>query len=64
MKDLKESNPIEVADYVAAMKLTNEPAFKWWVPYVLRNLDRIVASVIQHVKKKRHKIWGENLWIY
>ena len=29
LKDLKESNPIEVADYVAAMKLTGEPAFKW-----------------------------------
>jgi len=36
LKDVKESNPIELAEYAMANRLTEEPAFKWWVPHVLR----------------------------
>jgi hypothetical protein len=36
LKDLKESNPIEVAEYVVVNRLAEEPAFKWWVRQVLR----------------------------
>jgi hypothetical protein len=36
LKDLKESNPVDVAEYVVANKLVHEPAFAWWVPDVLR----------------------------
>jgi hypothetical protein len=36
LKDIKESNPIEVAEYAVANRLVEEPAFKWWVPAVLR----------------------------
>ena len=28
-KALKESNPIEVAEYAVANKIVEEPAFKW-----------------------------------
>jgi hypothetical protein len=44
LKDLKESNPVQVADYVVAHKLTSEPAFSRWVPYVLRKHDRIIKQ--------------------
>jgi hypothetical protein len=33
--DLKDSNPIELAEYTVANKLQEEPAFKWWVSSVL-----------------------------
>jgi hypothetical protein len=46
LKDLKESNPIQVADYVVAHKLPAEPAFSWWVPYVLRKRDRIIKQAM------------------
>jgi hypothetical protein len=36
LKDLKASNPVEVAEYAVANRLVEEPAFKWWVPHVLR----------------------------
>ena len=55
LKDLKASNPIEVADYAAANDLIEEPAFKWWVPYTLRRRDQIVSKVISRVKKRTHK---------
>ena len=55
LKDLKESNPIEVAAYVTAHDILEEPAFAWWVPYKLRKGDRIIASVNSHVRKSSHK---------
>ena len=55
LKDLKESNPVEVAEYVTARGIADEPAFSWWVPYTLKKRDRIIASVNSRVKKKTHK---------
>lgn len=55
LKDLKESNPVAVADYAKANNLVEEPAFKWWVPYVLRKRDYIISKVTTRVKKKSHK---------
>jgi hypothetical protein len=39
LKDLKVSNAVEVAEYAIAKRLVEEPAFKWWVPHVLRRAD-------------------------
>ena len=32
LKDLKESNPVQVAEYARDKELLDEPAFAWWVP--------------------------------
>ena len=42
LKDLKASNPIEVADYAVSNNIEEEPVFKWWVKDTLRNRDRII----------------------
>ena len=55
LKDLKESNPIKVAEYVTAREIQDEPAFAWWVPYTLRKRDRIIASVNSRIRKSSHK---------
>ena len=56
LKDLKEINPVEVAEYVAARGLDDEVAFQWWVPYTLRKKASIIASVKgRAVKRKTHK---------
>ena len=36
LKDMKESHPVEVADFAKARGIADEPAFSWWVPYTLR----------------------------
>jgi hypothetical protein len=36
LADLKESNPIEVAEFAVAHGLQDQPAFIWWVPYTLK----------------------------
>jgi hypothetical protein len=45
LEDLKESNPVELAEYAVGNKLTNEPAFRWWVPYTIKKRDRIVSKI-------------------
>jgi hypothetical protein len=55
LKILKESNPVQVAEYVTARNTADEPAFAWWVPYVLRKQDVIVLAVTTMVRKTSHK---------
>ena len=54
LKDLKESNPIEVVEYAVANKIAEEPAFAWWVRDVLRRRDRIIKKV------KSTKYWARS----
>ena len=44
MKDVKEANPIELAEYAVASKIDDEPAFAWWVPYVLKKREHIISK--------------------
>ena len=45
LKDLKESYPVQVAEYAVANKLAEEPAFAWWISDVLKKRDRIISKV-------------------
>jgi hypothetical protein len=55
LKDLKESNPIKAAEYAVANKVSDEPAFAWWVRKVLRRRDRIIKKVKSRYWKHTHK---------
>ena len=55
LKVLKESNPVNVAEYANARGIEQEPAFTWWVPYRLRKRDVIVSAVSLQVIKASHK---------
>jgi hypothetical protein len=45
LSQLKESNPVEVAEYARANKIDDELAFVWWVRDVLKKRNRIIAKV-------------------
>jgi hypothetical protein len=45
LKNLKESNPVELAEYAVANRIAEEPAFKWWVSNTLRKRNRIISKV-------------------
>jgi hypothetical protein len=45
LKDVKELSPIEAAEYAVANKISEEPAFKWWVEETLRKRHRIINKV-------------------
>ena len=55
LSDLKESYPVEVAEYAAGCDLQEEPAFSWWIPQVLRKSARIIAAVSKRYHKHTHK---------
>ena len=55
MKDLKESNPVEVAKFTKARDLELEPAFYWRVPHVLRKRDVTISNVTSRARKTIHK---------
>jgi hypothetical protein len=55
LADVKESNPIEVAEYAIARDIDGEPAFAWWVAYTLKKRDSIISAVKRCVVKKTHK---------
>ena len=55
LNEMKQSNPIEVAEFAVAQNIQDEPAFSWWVPYILRKRDNIVSAINVRVKKTNHK---------
>lgn len=55
LKDIKCSNPVEVAEYAVANNIHEEPAFKWWVKDTLRKRDRIISKVKAKYWRTTHK---------
>ena len=55
LKHLKESNPIELAEYAVAIRIQEEPAFKWCVSNTLRMRNRIIAKVKKRYWKTNYK---------
>ena len=55
LKNLKASNPIELAEYAVANNIEKEPAFKWWVKNILRNRNIIISKVKEKYWRTTHK---------
>ena len=55
LADLKESYPIELAEFAIAQDIAHQPAFAWWVPYTLKKRDRLICAVQNRFHKKTHK---------
>jgi hypothetical protein len=55
LKDLKASNPVELAEYAVTNRIAEEPAFKWWVSDTLRKRNRIISKVKRKYWRTTHK---------
>ena len=55
VKDLKESFPVQLAEYVENNKLSQEEAFSWWLPYVLKKRKAIIAKLKSKYWQRTHK---------
>ena len=55
MKDLKDSYPVQLADYSVANKIQDEPAFAWWVPYTMKKRVAIISKVKSKYWQRTHK---------
>ncbi|GFH56846.1 hypothetical protein CTEN210_13322 [Chaetoceros tenuissimus] len=52
---LKESYPVQLAEYAVANGIDHEPAFNWWVKKTLRRRDRIISKVKSKYWRTTHK---------
>jgi hypothetical protein len=55
LKDMKESHPVEVAEFAKARGIAQEPAFAWWVPHTLRRRDVILSKIKTRIRKTDRK---------
>ena len=55
LKDLKESYPVQTAEYAFAAKIAMEPAFAWWVLYTLKKRNRVISKVKSKYWLRTHK---------
>jgi hypothetical protein len=47
LSNLKESHPLQVAEFTFAVQIADEPAFNWWVSWILKK--RVwIASLVKH----------------
>jgi len=46
---------LEVVEYAVANCIAKEPAFKWWVPHILRQRNWIISKVKSQYWKTTHK---------
>jgi hypothetical protein len=55
LKDLKASNPLQLAEYAVANNIDHEPAFNWWVHHTLKVRDRVIGKVQSRYWRTTHK---------
>ena len=55
LKDLKQSNLVELAEYARLHQIDDQPMFAWWVNYVLKKRDSIVMKIKTRRTKKNMK---------
>jgi Reverse transcriptase (RNA-dependent DNA polymerase) len=55
LKDMKNSYPVQLAEYAIASRIAEEPAFAWWVPFTLRKRNRIIAKIKSKYWVRTHK---------
>ena len=61
LKDMKDSEPVRTAEYAVANDLVEVPAFKWWVPTVLRKTRRMLSKLESAKTKLRTHKYGIKL---
>ena len=48
LKDIKDSYTVQLAEYAVENRVSEEPAFAWWVKFVLRKRDCIISKTQKH----------------
>lgn len=55
LKDLKNTYPVELAEYAVRKKIHHMPAFAFWVPYTLKKRDAIIKKLKTKYWERTHK---------
>ena len=52
---MKESHPVEVAEYARARAIDKESAFEWWDRHTLKKRQVILVALNKRIRKTAHK---------
>jgi hypothetical protein len=55
LKDMKNSYPVQLAEYSIQRRIAGEPAFAWWVKHVLSKRNRIIGKLKAKYWVRTHK---------
>ena len=55
LTDIKESYPVQVAEYAISARISEEPAFAWWASSVLKKRNRIITKTKSKYWLRTHK---------
>lgn len=55
LSEMKESFPVETAMYAVEHRLSEEPAFAWWVNWVLKKTKQVINKVKSKYWERTHK---------
>jgi hypothetical protein len=55
LADIKESYPVQAAEYAVGKDLVPQPTFTWSVPYTLKKRDHIISAVNSRYFRRTHK---------
>jgi hypothetical protein len=55
LKDMKNSYPVQLAEYATQRRIAGEPAFAWWIQYVLNKRNRIIGKLKAKYWIRTHK---------
>jgi hypothetical protein len=55
LSDIKNSYPIQLAEYAIANNLQNEPAFVWWIKPTLKRKKAFIKTTRARYAKRSHK---------
>lgn len=53
--DLKDSHPIELAEYAVLQQINDLPAFAWWVPHILKKRESVICKLKTKYWQRTHK---------
>jgi hypothetical protein len=59
LKDTKNSYTVQTAEYAIENGISEQPAFKWWISFVLKKRDRIIAKTKNSYWLTTHKYGHE-----
>ena len=55
MAQVKNYNPVELAEYAYHVGIEKEPAFRWWVSHIIKKKKRMINKVKTRVRKGNTK---------
>ena len=55
LKDMKKSNPMNMAKYAKTRGVKEKPSFSWLVPHTMRKRNVIMSALSSRVRKGSHK---------